>query len=92
MSGHFSGRLNTAARGWASDVSWFGRAVAALAFCETVSWPSIRDTSWVTSEATWDSHASHGDGQCWLSLRLSCRGSSACGCSGTIVWEQPSLV
>ena len=36
---------------------------------------SIRDTSWVTSEATWDSHASCGDGQCWLSLRLLCRGS-----------------
>ena len=37
---------------------------------------SIRDTSWVTSDATRSSHASYGDGQCWLSLRLLCRGSS----------------
>ena len=37
---------------------------------------SIRDTSWVTSEATLDNHAFYGDGQCWLSLRLLCRGSS----------------
>ena len=37
---------------------------------------SIRETSWVTSEATLDSHASYGDGQCWLSLRLLCLGSS----------------
>ena len=37
---------------------------------------SIRDTSWVSSEATLDSHASYGDGQCWLSLRLLCLGSS----------------
>ena len=46
-----------------------------LAFCETVLWRSAY-TSWVTSEATWDSHASYGDGQRWLSLRLLCRGSS----------------
>ena len=37
---------------------------------------SIRETSWVTSEATLDSHAFYGDGQCWLSLRLLCLGSS----------------
>ena len=48
-----------------------------LAFCETVLWRSAFETRcWITSEATWDSHTSYGDGQCWLSLRLLCRGSS----------------
>ena len=48
-----------------------------LAFCETVLWRSSFATRcWVTSEATWGIHASHGDGQCWLFLRLLCLGSS----------------
>ena len=51
---------------------------------------TIRDTSWVTSEATWDSHASYGDGQCWLSLRLLCRGSGRLNTAAR-GWLQASL-
>ena len=59
---------------------------------------------WVPAEATWDRHALNGDCHSWLSVRPLCRGTSAaalkrlgevccaCGCSDTIVWEQPVLV
>ena len=49
----------------ASDVKVirFGQAVAARC--------------WVTSEATRDCNALNGDGQCWLSVRPLCRGTSA---------------
>ena len=31
---------------------------------------------WLISEATWNSRAVNGDGQCWLSVRLLCQGTS----------------
>ena len=51
-----------------------------LAFCEAVFWRSAFATRcWFSSEAAWDGRAfnGNGDAQCWPSLRLLCRGTSA---------------
>ena len=65
-----------------SKAAWCRRTLSGnrsvLAFSETALWRSAFATRcWVTSEAARDSRAFNGDGQCWLSLRLLCRGTSA---------------
>ena len=65
-----------------SEAAWCRHALngngSVLAFCEAVCWRSaFASRCWVTPEAAWDSCAFNGDGQCWLSLRLLCRATSA---------------
>ena len=79
MSGHFSGRLNTAARGWLQ--TFLGSAersqcwLSVRLFCGGQH--SRRDVGLLPRlHGTAALHTSYGDGQCWLSLRLLCRGSS----------------
>ena len=47
-----------------------------LAFCEAVSVSAFVTRCWLTSEAIWNSQAVNGEGQCWLSVRLLCQGTS----------------
>ena len=61
MSGHFSGPLNMAARGWLQ--TFLG------SFERSQCWLSVRLScggQHSRHEATLDSHASYGDGHCWL--------------------------
>ena len=65
-----------------SEAAWCRHALngngSVLAFCEAVFWRSaFASRCWVTPDAAWDSCAFNGDGQCWLSLRLLCRATSA---------------